>query len=146
MQREADAIWKDGPYAGTGTVSTPSRVLNNSEYAFGMAATKSCTTPGELLAAAISSSMSTVVALKMAELGVKPETVETRAVVNFDNTGKQWRITSVHLEVCAQASEAATQCFQEAVEAARRDCPIASELSLEVTCTAKLVAHGVPAV
>ena len=55
MVREAHAIWKDGPYTGEGTLSTPSGVLNNSKYTFGsltvLVATS--TSPCEMLAAAI---------------------------------------------------------------------------------------------
>ena len=64
--REAHAVWRDGPYPGKGTVSTPSAVLHHSSYFFGRPETIGSTTPGELLAAAVASSMSTMVAMKMA--------------------------------------------------------------------------------
>jgi hypothetical protein len=56
MVREAYAIWKDGPYAVEGTLSTPSGVLNNSRYTFGsLTGPAASTSPCEMLAAAISS-------------------------------------------------------------------------------------------
>jgi len=144
MFREADAVWKDGPYAGRGTVSVPSGVLSNTHYVFGLAETTGCTTPGEMLAAAIASSMSTTVVLKMAELGARPAAVETHAVVMLDDSGEKWRITAVHLEITAQMLDGESSCFDEAVEAARRDCPIASELNLDVICKTKLVPLSAP--
>src|SRR5271167_889818 len=71
MFREAHAVWNDGPYSGMGTVSTPSGVLSNASYVFGLAGTTTSTTASELLAAAVSSSMSTMVALKMARYGAR---------------------------------------------------------------------------
>jgi len=146
MFREADAVWKDGPYAGRGTVSVPSGILSNTHYVFGLAETTGCTTPGEMLAAAIASSMSTTVVLKMAKLGAQPAVVETHAVVSLDDLGDKWKITAVHLEITAKMLDAETSCFEEAVEAARRDCPIASELNLDVVCSAKLIPLGEPIV
>ena len=146
MFREADAVWKDGPYVGKGTVSVPSGVLSNTRYAFGLAETSGCTTPGEMLAAALASSMATTLVVKMAKLGARPAAVETHAVVMLDDSAEKWRITAVHLEITAQLLDAESSCFDEAVEAARRDCPIASELNVEVVCRAKLIPMNRPIV
>jgi lipoyl-dependent peroxiredoxin len=145
MFREAHAVWKDGPYSGKGTVSTPSGVLSNANYIFGLAETTTSTTPGELLAAAIAASMSTMVALKMAKLGETPAAVDTRAIITVDHSGYGWRLRGLHLEITAQKTELATdRVLYEAVAEARRDCPIVSVLNLDVTCTAKLVALDAP--
>jgi osmotically inducible protein OsmC len=144
MFREAYAVWKDGPYSGKGIVSTPSGVLRNSSYVFGLAETTSSTTPGELLAAAVSSSMSRMVALKMSQLGARPVAVDTRAVITVDNLDDRWRLTAVHMEITAKTLDPTTNCLEEAVAEARRDCPIVSELNLDVTCEAKLILLDVP--
>ncbi|MGC2197068.1 MAG: OsmC family protein [Terriglobales bacterium] len=138
MHREADAIWRDGPHVGKGTVSTLSGVLNNAHYVFGLAETSSCTTPGELLAAAIASSMSRMVALKMVGLGAKPAGVETHALIAFEDSGERWRMTAVHLEIKARAVDITSDCFEEAVQDAIRNCPITSQLNLAVEHTAQL--------
>jgi|CZKR01.1.fsa_nt_gi osmotically inducible protein OsmC len=138
MFREAHAVWKDGPYSGKGTVSTPSGVLSNASYVFGLAETTASTTPGEMLAAAVASSMSTMVALKMAKLGAKPSAVNTRAVITVDDSGDRWQLTALRLEITVQTLDPAIACLEEAVTEARRDCPIVSELNLDVTCTANL--------
>ena len=145
MFREAHAVWKDGPYSGKGTVSTPSGVLSNDNYVFGLAGTTSGTTPGELLAAAVASSMSAMVSLKMAQGGAKLSAVDTRAVVTVDDSGEGWRLASIHLEITAQMLEPASErLFYEAVAEARRGCPIMSVLNLDVACTAKLVPMDAP--
>ena len=84
MFREARAVWKGGLYAGEGAVTTPSGVLNNSTYAFGsLADTSRFTSPSEMLAAAIASCMSTMVAVEMAKVGIRPIVVETYVVLTL---------------------------------------------------------------
>ena len=145
MFREAHAVWKDGPYPGKDTITTPSGVLSNASYVFGLAETSTSTAPGELLAAAVASSMSTMVSLKMAKLGVRPGAVDARAVIAVDDCGTGWRLRSLHLEIIAQVREPASdRLFYEAVAEARRDCPIVSVLNLDVTCTAKLAPLDAP--
>jgi lipoyl-dependent peroxiredoxin len=145
MFREAHAVWKDGPYSGKGTVASPSGVLSNASYVFGLAQTTTSTTPGELLAAAVASSMSTMVSLKMAQCGARLTAVDTRAIVTVDDSGQGWRLSSLHLEITAQMLEPATErLLYEAVAEARRDCPIVSVLNIDVACTAKLVPLDAP--
>ncbi len=146
MFREAHASWKGGPYAGEGVVSTPSGILSNATYAFGsLAGVGPVTTPGEMLSAAIASCMSTVVALEMARLGMKPVTVDTHAVLTLENVGDQWQITRAHLAINAHTTEPDAKRFDQAVQNARRVCPITSVLKLEVTCEAKLISLTTPA-
>jgi lipoyl-dependent peroxiredoxin len=145
MFREAHAVWKEGPYPRKGTLSTPSGVLSHSSYVFGLAETTTSTTPGELLAAAVASSMSTMVSLKMVQCGERLSAVDTRAVIRVDDSGEGWRLAGLHLEITAQMLEPATErLFYEAVAEARRDCPIVSVLNLDVACRAKLAALEAP--
>lgn len=141
MFSEAHATWKGGPYAGEGAVSTPSAVLNNATYAFGwLAGGERFTTPYELLAAAIASSMSTMVAVEMARLGIKPTGVDTHAALTLDSSADKWRITGAHLEITARTTgDAESDRFEQAVESARRECPISRVLNLQLTCKTKLI-------
>ena len=56
-----------------------------------------------------------------------------------------WKIRSVHRDVTAAADDRESSLFEEAVDAARRECPIASELNLEVSANRKLIPVGAPA-
>jgi organic hydroperoxide reductase OsmC/OhrA len=115
--------------------------LSNASYAFGLAETTTSTTPGELLAAAVASSMSTIISLKMAQCGARLSAVDTHAVTPWMIPG----LSGLHLEITAQVREPASdRLFYEAVAEARRDCPIVSGLNLDVTCTAKLVPLDAP--
>ena len=70
MLREAHAIWKDGPYTGEGAISTLGGILTNTKYSFGsLTGLMGFTSPAEMLAGAIASSMSRMVAVEMAKVG-----------------------------------------------------------------------------
>jgi len=147
MFREAHASWKGGPHAGEGAVSTPSGVLADTTFTFGkLAETPPCTTPCELLAAAVASCMSTMVALEMARFGIKPVTVDTHAVLTLDNPGGRWQVTHGHLKITARTTGADGKRFEQAVEAARRECPVTSSLKLNLTCTTELISLAAPAI
>lgn len=146
MFREAHAIWTGGPYAGEGAVSTPSGVLDKTAYAFGsLTSGPPCTTPCEVLAAAIASCMSTMVAVEMAKAGIRPVAVDTYAVLTLDNPGGRWQITGSHLEITARTTDPESSRFDQAVEAARHSCPISGALKIDPTCKAKLISLTTPA-
>jgi osmotically inducible protein OsmC len=147
MFREARAVWKGGLYAGEGVVTTPSGVLNNSTYAFGsLADTSRFTSPSEMLAAAIASCMSTMVAVEMAKVGIRPIVVETYVVLTlYSPTEGKYQISKVHLEITARTTDPESSKFDEAVATARRECPICSALKVEMICKAKLVSVATPA-
>lgn len=145
MLREAHAIWKDGPYVGEGALSTPSGVLNNTKYTFGsLTGLMAATSPAEMLAAAISSGTSRMVAMEMAKVGIKPIQVETDTALDIDFVGEALRIVGAHLKIVARTSDSDSGRFEEAVESARRECPISSILNIDIKCEAKLISAAVP--
>ncbi len=146
MFREARAVWKGGPYAGEGAVTTPTGVLNNTTYVFGaLADIARFTSPSEMLAAAIASCLSTMVALEMAKVGIKPIVVETYAVLTVENPQGYYRITKANVEVTARTSDPESAKFDEAVAIAHRECPICSALKVNISCKAKLISLTTPA-
>jgi osmotically inducible protein OsmC len=143
MLREAHAIWKDGPYTGGGAISTPSGVLNNCKYNFGsLTGLSACTSPAEMLAAAIASRM---VAVEMAKAGIRPLQVETDAALTVDFVGEVLRIVGAQLSITARTGDSEFGRFEEAVESARRECPVSGILNIDMRCEAKLVSAAAPA-
>ena len=140
MLREAHAIWRDGPYTGEGVLSTASGILSNAKYTFGLPiGLQVHTSPCEMLAAAISSCMSRMVAVEMAKVGIRPIQVETHAVLTLDFMGDALRIMGAHLKIIARTSDPTHGQFEEAVNLARQACPISSVLNIDIQCEAKLV-------
>ena len=140
MLREAHAIWKDGPYAGEGVLSTPSGVLKNAKYTFGLqTGLQAHTSPCEMLAAAVASCMSRMVALEMARVGIKPAQVETDATFSLEFVGESVQVSGVQLKITARTSDSEYSRFEEAIESARRECPISSLLNVDIQCDAKVI-------
>jgi len=145
MFREAHATWSGGPYAGEGAVSTPTGILSKTIYAFGsLREAAPCVTPCEILAAALASCMSTMVALEMSKAGIKPAVVDTYATLTLDNPDGKWQITGAHLDVTARTTDAGSPLFQRAVEAAQHGCPISGILKVIPTFKAKLISLTEP--
>jgi len=142
MFREADAVWTDGPYRGKGSISVASGALSNTDYVYGAVDIGNRTTPGELLAAAIASSVSATVALNMTMLGARPASVSTHATITLVEMADTWRIASVHLDVAVQASDTDAGRLQEAIEETQAHCPIASDLNLDVSYKTKWIPLG----
>jgi|SRR5579862_835405 len=147
MFREAHATWSGGPYGGEGAVSTASGILSKTTYAFGsLREDAPCVTPCEILAAALASCMSTMVAVEMSKVGIKPAVVDTYATLTLDNPDGKWQITGAHLEVTARTTDAASPIFDRAVETAQRSCPISGVLRVKPTYKAKLISLTEPVV
>jgi lipoyl-dependent peroxiredoxin len=146
MLREAHAIWRDGPFTGEGVLSTGSGALSNARYTFGLpTGLQVHTSPAEMLAAAIASCMSRMVAVEMAKVGIKPLQVETGATLTLDYVGDALHIIGAHLNITARTNDPTHGQFEEAVTSARRACPVSSVLNIDIQCEAKLVAVGTPA-
>ena len=139
MLREAHAIWKEGPYTGEGAISTPGGILTNANYLWSLTGLEACTSPCEMLAAAISSSMSRMVAVEMAKVGIRPLQVETDSALTLDHVGDALRIVGATLKITARTRDSEFGRFEEAVESARRDCPVSGILNIDIRCEAKVV-------
>ncbi|HKN24487.1 MAG TPA: hypothetical protein VJX72_06545 [Candidatus Acidoferrum sp.] len=92
-----------------------------------------------MLAAAISSSMSRMVAVEMAKVGIRPLQVETDSALTLNYVGERLRIVGATLKIIARTRDSEVARFEEAVESARRDCPVSSILNIDIRCEAKLV-------
>jgi len=146
MLREAHAIWRDGPYTGEGVLSTASGILNNAKYTFGLPiGLQLSTSPAEMLAAGIASSMSRMVAVEMAKVGIPPIQVETQALLTLDSVGDAVHVRGAQLKITARTTDPAHGQFDEAVSVARATCPLLSVMNIDVQCEAKLVSAATPA-
>lgn len=138
MIRTAVAIWKGGPGAGEGTVSTSSGVINNALYSFGSGTgNEPCTSPSEMLAAAVASCMSLMVAREMALVGLKDEYVKTESQLTLEEKKNHWEITGIQLNVVATVPEIHVKKFQHAAESAKAKCPISRALKVPIKLNVK---------
>jgi len=138
MIRSAVATWKGGPGSGEGTVSTSSGVINNALFSFGSGTgNEPCTSPSEMLAAAVASCISLMVAREMVKAGLKDEYVKTESQLTLEEKQNHWEITGIQLNVVASVPELHVTKFRHVVEHAKAKCPISRALKVPIKMTVK---------
>lgn len=147
MIRSAVAIWKGGPGAGEGAVTTSSGVVSNALYSFGSGTgNEPCTSPSEMLAAAVASCISLMVAKEMCKAGLADEYVKTEAQLTLEEQKNHWEITGIQLNVVASVPEIHVKKFQHIVESAKAKCPISNALKVPIRMTVREQLETSPAV
>lgn len=133
MTRSAVAIWKGGPGAGEGSVSTSSGVISNALYSFSSGTgNEPCTSPSEMLAAAVASCMSLMVTQEMAKAGLRHEYVRTESILSLEEKKHRWHISSIQLNITTDVPKADAEKFEHACNSAKAKCPISHALNVPV--------------
>jgi osmotically inducible protein OsmC len=142
MIRSAVAVWKGSPAIGEGQVTTTSGVMSNALYSFGSTTgdDEPCTSPTEMLAAAIASCTSLVLVQELAKHHIRTESVRTESELTVGELRGRWEITKIRLIITALAPEADEKEFQKAQRAARSRCPISRALNVPIEVETKLEA------
>ncbi len=142
MIRNAVAIWKGGPGAGEGTVSTSSGVIRDVLYSFGSGTgNEPCTSPSEMLAAAVASCISLMVAREMAKAGLKDEYVKTESQLTLEEKEEHWEITGIQLDVTASVPEVHAKKLEHIAQSAKAKCPISRALKIPIKMTLQRELH-----
>ena len=139
MKRSASAVWKGGLKDGSGTISTQSGVLADTQYSFGTRFEEGKgTNPEELIAAAHAGCFSMALSAQLNNAGQTAESIETEATVTLEKSDGGFSVTAVHLKVRAKVPGATPPDFQQAAEAAKTGCPISKLLKAEITMETRL--------
>jgi lipoyl-dependent peroxiredoxin len=139
MIRSAVATWRGSPAIGEGAVTTTSGVMSNALYSFGSATgNEPCTSPSEMLAAAVASCVSLMVAQEMAKAHLKYERVKTEAVLTLQEKSGHWDISGIELHVSTPLQERDNAKFQKVAKVAKGRCPISRALKVPITLSARL--------
>ena len=138
MLRTATAHWAGNLKDGKGELSTPSGVLQNTNYSFttrfGEGVTG--TNPEELLAAAHAGCFTMAVSAALTKMGISPTSLTTEASVTMEAGS----ITAVHLSISGTVAGITEQEFAEVTKGAEQNCLISKVLSIPITSQATLVA------
>jgi osmotically inducible protein OsmC len=139
MIRSAVALWKGSPAAGEGSVSTTSGIMSKALYSFGSSTgNEPCTSPSEMLAAAVASCMSLILAQEMAKVGIRNDLVKTEAELTLEEHKGRWDVTGIELHVTATLHDLDTEKFHRASKAAKSRCPISHALNVPIKLTATI--------
>ncbi|RFM26806.1 OsmC family protein [Deminuibacter soli] len=136
MKRTASAHWNGDLKNGGGTISTPSTVLNKTQYSFNTRFADGVgTNPEELLGAAHAACFTMATSSALTQGGFTPGDLDTVATVEFDMSSLS--ITNIHLELTAAAIPGVSkEQFTEFANAAKANCPLSKALaSVNITLT-----------
>ena len=135
--RRASATWKGTGKEGSGTVSTQSTVLNNTQFSFGSRFEEGVgTNPEELIGAAHAGCFSMKLSFIIVAAGFTADAINTNAKVTLED-GK---ISTIHLDVKAKVPGMSADQFATAANEAKANCPISKSLNAEITMDAALEA------
>lgn len=135
MKRNATAVWKGSVKEGAGTLTTQSKVLDNSQYSFKTRFEDGIgTNPEELIAAAHSGCFTMQLSAYITEEGFEVESLETKCDVDFQDGS----VVGSHLTVTGKVKDISEDKFQELVSKAEKNCPISRLLDTKITSSATL--------
>jgi osmotically inducible protein OsmC len=87
------------------------------------------TNPEELIAAAHAGCFSMALSAELGNAGYDAESVETEATVHLDKANGGFAIKRIVLNTRASVPGADNEAFQQAAEAAKRNCPVSQALA-----------------
>ena len=135
MIRHATAVWKGSGKEGSGTLSTQSGVLENTQYSFNTRfAEGNGTNPEELVAAAHAGCFTMKLSFVLNEGGFTADQLETRCEITFENGS----VTKSHLILKGTVPNIDEAKWSEAVKKAESECPISKLLKTEISSEATL--------
>lgn len=130
MKRKGSAVWKGSLKEGSGTVSTQSGVLQDTQYSFkSRFESGTGTNPEELIGAAHSGCFSMQLSAFLTEEGFTPDKLETTAEVSLEDG----TVTKSHLVLKATVPNIDEDKFKELADKAKKNCPISKLLNTEIT-------------
>jgi osmotically inducible protein OsmC len=136
MKRFATANWKGSGKEGTGTNTTQSGVLSNTQYSYKSRFEEGIgTNPEELVAAAHAGCFTMKLSFVLNAAGFTADNIDTKCTITLDPAAG---ITESHLEVTATVPGIDAAKFAECAAEAKANCPISKLLNTNITMEASL--------
>lgn len=134
MLRTASATWTGTLKEGRGHISTQSKVLSNAQYGFNTRFEDGPgTNPEELIGAAHAGCFAMALAAQLTELGLTIERLQTIADVTLEQSGKEFTITAVHLDLQAKVTGIDKAEFEKIANEVKKTCPVSKVLNAEIS-------------
>jgi osmotically inducible protein OsmC len=135
MKRNATAIWNGTGKEGTGTLTTQSKTLDNTQFSYLSRFESGVgTNPEELAAAAHAGCFSMKLAFVLNAAGFTSEKIETRC----DITLADGAITESHLHVTVSVPGISQEQFDAALEETKTNCIISKLFNTTITVESAL--------
>lgn len=142
MLRTANAVWHGTGKDGTGSLTAPGGVLDDTPYSFktrfesedGRAGTN----PEELIAAAHAGCFTMALAFQLQTHGFTADELRTTATLTMAKQGGGFAITAIRLDLTARVPNLDEARFHELANEAKANCPVSKVLNAEITLNATL--------
>ena len=137
MKRTAKAHWQGNLKEGKGTLTTPSGILNNTNYSFKtrFEEGEAGTNPEELLAAAHAGCFTMAVGAMLTAKGLTSKSLNTEAIVSMEGLA----VTGVHLVISGSVDGITADEFVAITKDAEKNCIISKVLSVPITSEATFI-------
>lgn len=140
MNRTASAHWSGNLQNGSGTLTTASGVLSATPYSFHSRFEQGQgSNPEELLAAAHAGCFTMAVSFILQQAGLTADSLDTKCTISLEKDGDGFAITQSHLELEAKVPNATPEAFENAVQAAKNNCPVSKLFDTEISLDAHLL-------
>lgn len=127
--RKAGAQWKGSGRDGSGTLTTPSKVLNKTPYSFHTRfEDEPGTNPEELVGAAHAGCFAMQLSFLLGEAGFTPDVLDVDAKVTFEDG----RISHIKLYLKGKVPGIESDQFTKIATKAKQICPISKLLNAEI--------------
>ncbi len=139
MKRKASARWTGGLKDGSGSLTTDSKALAQTQYSFSTRFENGVgTNPEELIAAAHAGCFAMAFSGQLGAAGMAPERIDVTATISLEKQDVGFTITASHLDVTARVPGAQADAFNAAAIKAKEGCPVSRLLKADITMNAKL--------
>ena len=139
IRRTADAVWHGNLKDGSGSLTAPGGVLNNTPYSFKTRfGDAPGTNPEELIAAAHAGCFTMAFSASLEKAGFTADSLTTRAQLTMDQVEGGYTITAIHLVTRGTAPGIDAAKFLEIAESAKANCPVSKVLNAAITLDAAL--------
>ena len=137
MKYTAKAHWQGNLKDGKGALTTPSGVLNNTNYSFKTRFEgEKGTNPEELLATSHAGCFTMAVCSMLTKKGLTPTSLDTEVTLTMENL----TITGIHLSITGKVAGINADEFITVTKDAEKNCIISKALSVPITSEAHFVA------
>lgn len=144
LDRKGFAEWNGTGLEGSGQLSTPSGLLDNTPYTlphrFENENGKAGTNPEELIAAAHAGCFCMALSFQVVGAGFNPIRLAAEAVIHMKQEGYDWSFESIDLNLEAEIEGIDQGRFEEIATNAKNTCPVSMALAaVPINLNARLV-------
>lgn len=143
FKRTASAVWHGSGAEGSGSLTGPSGVLDNTPYSaklrFQNEDGKAGTNPEELIAAAHAGCYIMALSFRLSGAGFPPAELRCSATIDMEKGDAGWSFGKITLHLEASVPGISEDQFMEHANAAKAGCPVSKALSaVPIALEAKL--------